>query len=50
MKKCYDWGKNILEFEDVNGNRYFLKFKGNKTIVQGESASGKTVFVNLFSI
>ena len=47
MKKCYDWEKNILEFEDVNGNRYFLKFKGNKTIVQGESASGKTLICSM---
>ena len=49
MKQCYDWDKNILEFEDVNENRYCLEFKGNKTIVHGESATGKTLICTMLS-
>lgn len=43
MKQSYDWKRNILDFTDINGNRFYLKFKGDKTIVSGKSASGKTL-------
>lgn len=35
MQQCYDWQSNVLKFTDVNGNKYNLKFRGNKTIVHG---------------
>ena len=31
MQQCYDWQSNVLKFTDVNGNKYNLKFRGNKT-------------------
>ena len=40
MQQCYDWQSNVLKFTDVNGNKYNLKFRGNKTIVHGDSATG----------
>lgn len=42
MENCYNWTSNTLKFSDKNGNRFNLKFKGDKTIVSGESATGKT--------
>lgn len=47
MEQCYSWENNILNFTDVNDNKYCLKFKGNKTIVCGNSATGKTLICNM---
>lgn len=42
MEKCYNWSSNTLKFSDKNNNKFNLSFKGNKTIVFGASATGKT--------
>lgn len=42
MEKCYNWSSNTLKFSDKNGNKFNLRFKGDKTIVSGASATGKT--------
>lgn len=42
MKNVYDWNTNILMLEDKNNNNFNLKFRGYKTIVQGNSATGKS--------
>jgi len=43
MKQIYDWEKNRLNFVSPEGYSFDLKFNGNKTIVNGASASGKTM-------
>lgn len=47
MRQCYDWNSNILDFMDIKGNKYNLELKGNKTIVLGESATGKTMICKI---
>lgn len=49
VEKCFDWGKNVLSFKDKNGNLFHLAFKGNKTIVCGETATGKSLIYNTLS-
>lgn len=43
------WKSNILKFTDINGNHYDLIFKGDKTIVCGESATGKTLICSMLN-
>ena len=43
MKNCYDWNNNLIDFIDTNSTRYSLKLRGNKTIIMGASASGKSL-------
>ena len=47
MQQCYDWQSNVLKFTDVNGNKYNLKFRGNKTIVHGDSATGRSLLCTM---
>ncbi len=49
MKQCYNWENNILDFIDINSNRYLLSFKGNKTVVQGKSGTGKTLICTMLT-
>lgn len=49
MENCYNWESNILKFADKNGNKFNLKFKGDKTIVSGDSATGKTLICTLLN-
>lgn len=49
MVKCYSWNTNILDFTDVNGNKYHLAFRGDKTIVSGKSATGKTLLCTMLN-
>lgn len=49
MENCYSWESNRLKFADKNGNKFNLKFKGNKTIVSGDSATGKTLICTLLN-
>ncbi|MBO5259896.1 MAG: hypothetical protein J6B26_05895 [Agathobacter sp.] len=49
MENCYNWERNILKFADKNENKFNLKFKGDKTIVSGDSATGKTLICTLLS-
>ena len=49
MESCYNWENNILKFTDKNGNRFNLEFKGEKTIVSGDSATGKTLICTLLN-
>lgn len=49
MKKCSDWDNDVLCFEDKNGNLFHLIFKGDKTIVCGETATGKSLIYNTLS-
>ena len=37
MEKCYNWSSNTLKFSDKNGNKFNLRFKGEK-IVAGPHA------------
>lgn len=46
MQECYNWETNTLDFKDLNDIRYHFKFKGIKTIVGGETATGKTLICN----
>lgn len=43
MTQCYSWKNNLLSFIDQNDNTFHFEFKGNKTIVCGESGTGKTL-------
>lgn len=47
MKRCFDWNKNILKISDMSGNEFELKFKDLKTIVNGDSATGKTLLCSI---
>lgn len=47
MKQCFDWNSNILYLEDLNGNIFDLHFKDLKTIVTGESATGKSLLCSI---
>lgn len=49
MIQCYDWEENTLKLETSTGFKFNLKIKGKKTIVQGESATGKTMLCNTIS-
>ena len=49
MENCYEWDKNQLKFIDINKNSYNFKFRGNKTIVCGESSTGKTLMCTIIS-
>jgi hypothetical protein len=42
-KQIYNWESNIIDFVDVNENKFYFQLKGNKTIISGMSASGKTL-------
>lgn len=45
MIQCYDWEKNLLKFCDRQGNQFELQMRGRKTIVKGNSGTGKTLIV-----
>ena len=47
MIQCYDWDNNVLKFEDQSRNKFNLCLKGNKTIICGESATGKSLICNI---
>ncbi len=42
-KSCYDWDKNLLYFEDKNGCIFNIQLKGKKTIIYGDSGTGKSL-------
>lgn len=46
MKEIYNMEKNLIDFKDVNDNKFYIQLKGKKTIVGGETATGKTLLVN----
>lgn len=43
MLQIYDYNKNYLCFRRKEGTRYELNLRGNVTIIDGESGSGKTL-------
>lgn len=43
---CYDWDKNLLYFEDKNGNIFNLQLRGPATIIDGKSGTGKSLIVS----
>ncbi len=47
MKQIYDWESNTLNLLSPEGYRFSMKFRGDKTIVSGASASGKTLLCNM---
>lgn len=47
MKQCYDWEKNELNVEDIYGNIFDFKFKGQKTVIGGDSGTGKSFLCSL---
>lgn len=49
MKQCYDWKENRLTVEDIYGNIFDLKFKGQKTVVGGRSGTGKTFLCTILN-
>ena len=42
-KSIYDYENNILNFVSREGIRYFIELRGNITIVDGDSGTGKTL-------
>lgn len=40
--KCYDWETNKLYIETISGVKFDIQMRGYKTIVGGNSATGKT--------
>lgn len=46
MKQIYDYNSNRLYFERKSGLKYSLDLRGNITIVDGLSATGKTLLYN----
>ena len=49
MKSCYNFDENILNFKVKNGLTIDLRFRGNKTILYGDSGTGKSLIVTLLS-
>ena len=49
MKSCYNFDENILNFKAKNGLTIDLRFRGNKTILYGDSGTGKSLIVTLLS-
>lgn len=49
MKSCYDFDENILSFGVKSGLTIDLRFRGNKTILYGDSGIGKSLIVTLLS-
>ena len=47
MKQCFDWETNTLDIETAAGIKFDLKLKGNKTIICGDSATGKTLLCSV---
>lgn len=43
MKQCYDRKSNKLLFTDANGITFDFQMRGMKTIVHGDSATGKSL-------
>ncbi|MDD7178924.1 MAG: hypothetical protein SPG09_06185 [Lachnospiraceae bacterium] len=48
-KSIYDYENNILNFVSREGIRYFIELRGNITIVDGDSGTGKTLLANELS-
>lgn len=48
-KQCYNWEENRLRFKDSNNKEYDIKLRGNITVVNGDSASGKSLVVHKLS-
>lgn len=46
MIKCYNWEENSLYIKDTYGNIFDIPFRGNKTIVRGNSGTGKSLLYN----
>lgn len=46
MKSIYNWKTNILDFEDKYKNHYYLKLRGDKNVIKGNSGTGKTYLYN----
>lgn len=44
---AYSYDDNTLKIENKQGNRYNLKLRGWKTIITGDSGTGKTFLVDL---
>lgn len=44
--QCFDWDSNILNITTSNGIKFSLKLRGNKTIITGSGATGKTLLYN----
>lgn len=42
----YDWKSNKLEFRDTLGKVFQLEFRGSRTIINGNSGTGKTYLTN----
>lgn len=49
MVDVYNWDRNILEFKGRLNNHFYLELRGNKNIVRGDSATGKTFLCDALS-
>lgn len=49
MVRCFDWNTNTLNIETNTGIKFNLVLKGYKTIVCGNSATGKTLLCNVIN-
>lgn len=50
MRECYSWKENRLMLSDTYENIFDFHLRGNKTIVQGNSGTGKTLLYNAIKV
>lgn len=46
MIQCFNWDTNTLNIETQSGIKFNLVIRENKTVICGESATGKTLLCN----
>lgn len=46
---CYDWDTNILHFTTKDDITFHLELKGKKTILYGDSGTGKSLLVTILN-
>ena len=45
VRKLYDYDSNVLDYTRKDGTRYYLELRGNVTVVDGDSGTGKTLLI-----
>ncbi len=46
MQSIYSWGEDIIKFTDKNGLSYNIQLRSPITVIDGASASGKSLMIN----
>ena len=49
MNNYYDWEKNVIHVQDTLENEFEFQLRGNIVIVDGASATGKSMFTSIVS-